>query len=87
LHDFEWQESDGAITIGCRLPLLRRLVLAVVLLAYLFWVEPWLLSFLWDLRLGSTSPTGGIPWRFVYQAWRDQQVKTSIKPVCFFIKG
>jgi hypothetical protein len=63
MHDFEWQESDRAITIRCRLPLLRRLFLSVVLLGYLFWVGVLLLSFLWNL---GASPTGGIPWRFVW---------------------
>ena len=63
MHDFEWQESDRAITVRCRLPLLRRLFLSVVLLGYLFWVGVLLLSFFWNL---GASPTDGIPWRFVW---------------------
>lgn len=73
MHDFEWQESDRAITIRCVLPPLRRLFLAVVLLASLFWVGPLLLSFLWDL--GSAAPTDVNPGRFV---WRLQQTLSAV---------
>lgn len=54
MHDFEWQESDRAITIRCLLPLWRRRFFAALLLAPLLWLGVLLLRF-WLIGRGSHS--------------------------------
>jgi hypothetical protein len=61
MHDFEWQESDRAITIRCLLPLWRRRFLAAFLLAPLLWLGPLLLRF-WLIE-------GGIHSSFLSDGW------------------